>query len=417
MRIIELHEREARVFPRDALVGPQGQSLVLPETRDLFAVELRDVASGVELRARGLVGYLPLTSSITLNIRPKFPVGNLWEMLEIADETYDRVLRILRAYESNNGSAPHHMLARAFCHYLRGILDGAVARGYYREEHKGHYRPKVNFAATMNKYLSRGDDVRVVADTFAFSANLYVNRILKAGCLAFLGVIPRSDQWRVERILLLDALNALHLVDSEKMGAGDQNIAWSLPVWVRDGYYGALTVCAILMGHTKVGFAYEAQGCKLPSFLFSLDGVFECFVRNSLREAFSDHGVYVLDGNVSRHQRPLFRDRNGYPVKPDLIFEAGHKIVGLGEIKYKPKLDECDRYQLISHALSLDAPIGVWISPIADGDGRLEYVGTMANGCEFYHYLLNISGVLKDACATMAKEVKALLKVERNNSP
>ena len=78
-RIVDLHEREARIFPRSELFNAEGASLILSETRDLAAVDLRDVAEGVELRVLGLIGFLPLTSSIVLNLRPKFPLENTWE--------------------------------------------------------------------------------------------------------------------------------------------------------------------------------------------------------------------------------------------------------------------------------------------------------------------------------------------------
>lgn len=147
----------------------------------------------------------------------------------------------------------------------------------------------------------------------------------------------------------------------------------------------------------------------MPSFLFSLDQIFESFVRNTFRSALSNHGISVLDGNIPRHQRPLFFDNKRFPVKPDLIFSKSRQIVGLGEVKYKPKLDESDRYQLISHALALKAPIGVWISPSINGGGGLEYVGATENGCRFYHYRLNIGGALDVSCASMTEEVMTLV--------
>lgn len=409
-RIVDLHEREARVFPRGELFNSAGQSLVLPETRNLAAVDLRDVASGVELRAQGLIGYLPLTSSLILNLRPKFPVANFWGMLEAADGSYERVLPVLRAYESANVAAPHQILVKGFCFYLTQILDLGVSRGYYREEHGGYFLPKVNFSSTMAKYLSRGDDVSVVSDVFAFSANLRVNRILKAACVAFLRIMPRGAQWREERMLLADALNALHRLVPENMEVGEQVLAWALPAWVRDAYYGALTVYAVLLGHTKIGFSYAAQGCKMPSFLFSLDDIFERFVRNTFRRALAGDGINVLDGNNPNHQRPLFSDNKKFPVKPDLIFRKRRGILALGEVKYKPKLDEGDRYQLISHVVAMGAPVGVWISPAIDGDGGLEYVGAMANGALFYHYKMSIGGALDVSSIAMTQKIGRLIK-------
>ncbi|TAK90556.1 MAG: hypothetical protein EPO06_08025 [Burkholderiaceae bacterium] len=411
-RIIDLHEREARIFPRDELFDSRGQSLLLPETRDLSAVDLREVVSGVELRALGLIGYLPLTTGIALNLRPKFPLKNLWGMLAVADETYDRVLPVLRSYETENVSAPHQLLARAFCHYLREILTGGVARGYYQESYRGHFRPKVNFGRTVANHLSRGDDVSVASDAFAFSANLYANGLIKSACVAFMRVMPRNDRWQNERRLLMGALNALHSVTPARMQFGDHALTTSLPIWVRDAYLGALTTYAVLLGFTKVGFSYEAQGSKMPSFLFSLDSIFESFVRNTFRIALREREIAVLDGNISRHQHPLFLDNKRFPIKPDLIFRKSNRVLGIGEIKYKSRIEETDRYQVISHVVALRAPVGVWISPALNNDAGMEYIGSIATGAKFYHYRLNIAGDLTSTGAAMVSEIASLLEIK-----
>ncbi|MDF1600328.1 hypothetical protein PZ895_11210, partial [Mesorhizobium sp. YIM 152430] len=147
LRIIDIKERDRRIFEREDLFDLRGRSLVLPETRELSAVELKDVQNGVQLRALGYIGYLPLTANIVLNLRPKFPVANLWRMLSLADETYDTVLPVLRSYERTTaaGSPPHQLLVRGFCHYLRQIMDLGVAKGYYREPYTGFFKPKVEF--------------------------------------------------------------------------------------------------------------------------------------------------------------------------------------------------------------------------------------------------------------------------------
>lgn len=407
-RVIDLHEREARVFPRHELFDSYGQSLLLPETRELSAVDLREVATGVELRALGLIGYLPLTAEIVLNLRPKFPVESLWEMLTVADETYDRVLPVLRSYEASNVSAPHLLLARGFCHYLQQILTVGVARGYFQEPHQGHFKPKVNFGRTVTRFLAHGDDVNVVSDAFTFSANLYTNGLVKSACLAFLRLIPRNDRWHSERRLILDALNTLHSVGTQRMQFGDQALSSSLPKWVRDAYNGALTVYGVLLGFTKIGFSYNAQGSEMPSFLFSLDGIFENFIRNTFRTSLREKFIAVLDGNISKNHHSLFLDNKRFPTKPDLIFRRGKAVLGIGEVKYKPRIEETDRYQVISHVVAIGAPVGVWISPATNDNVGLEYVGSIATGAKFYHYRLNMGGNLTLNRATMVNEVSAL---------
>ncbi|MEA2839089.1 MAG: 5-methylcytosine-specific restriction enzyme subunit McrC [Methylobacteriaceae bacterium] len=411
MRLVDLHERESRTFPREELFDARNQSLILPETWSLSAIDLRETTAGVQLRALGLVGYLPLTANIVLNVRPKFPLSNLWEMLRVAEEAYERILPVLRLYHAQNVAVPHLLIARAFCHFLKDILTAGVSRGYHREKHHGYFKPKLNFSQTLSRFLSRGDDVNVASDVFSFSSRSHVNGILRAACADFLRLIPKDESWRSERALILDGLNALHTVRPERMTAHDLRLPPSVAFWIRPGYAGALTSYGLLLGLTKIGFGYHAQGAELPSFLFSLDDVFESFVRNSLRQSLRAIGISVLDGNNPRHQGRLFTDNSIFPVKPDLILRRGKTdVLGIGEVKYKPKLEESDRYQLISHVIATEAPRGVWISPApSEAESGLHYVGRVGTGQQFYHYRLDLSGNLDVARSEMGDVLHTLL--------
>ncbi len=407
--IIELKERDTRQFPREELFYPSGQSRILPETRALSAIDLRETATGLELRALGLIGYLPLTPSIVLNLKPKFPVQNLWRMLALADETYELILPVLRHYERAEGTAPHQLLARGFCHYLREIVAKGVARGYFREPHRGHYKPKVNFGQTLARYMARGDDLNVSADVFAFSADLPINRILKAACVAFFAIIPKTEAWDEERRLLSEALHALRLLRPQSLRSGGEAISETAPSWLRPSYRGVMAVYSVLLGYTNVGFAYDAQGSEMPSFLFSLDTVFESFVRNTFRTELKADKLSVVDGNKPEHQHALFLDNKRFPTKPDIIIRKKRDVRCLGEVKYKPKIEESDRYQLLSHVVATSAPLGFWVSPaLAAADAGLEYIGKIASGAKFYHYRLDISGDLEAARIEMVQRLKPL---------
>lgn len=408
-RIVELHERDTRVFPRDELFDSEGRSLVLSKTRDLAAIDLRDVATGVELRTRGVIGYLPLTSDITLNIRPKFPVANLWEMLLSADEKYERVLSIVRTYERTDSLPPHQLLVRSFCYFLKKILEFGVTRAYYPENRDGYYRPKVNFGRSASRFFSRGNEIYTSSDVFEYSAKIPANEILKAACIDFLRVAPKDSSWSKERIVLMDALNSLDRARIGTMEVGGEKIAEGLPTWIRSYYKSALTVYSMLLGHRRVGFSYSEHGIQMPSFLFSLDNIFESFIRNNFRMAFQPHGISVSDGNVTRHQEMLFTDSRRYPIKPDLIFKKNRSIVGIAEVKYKPRIEEADRYQVISHVVALGLSVGVWISPAVNGSTGLEYVGSIKTGAKFYHYRIDLSASLVQALAQMTDTVRGLL--------
>jgi len=411
VRVIEIEERGQRYFPRTDLTDPQGRSLILPETRKLKAIEITDMPDGARLMALGLIGYLPLTSAITLNIIPKFPIQNLWTMLEMGGESYTRILPTLRRYQTTGNPAPIQLLARSFCHYLRGALSAGFERSYYRRTVNGYYKPRVEFGQTIGRYLSRGNPVETVSGVFEFGIDSPINRIVKAACLRFSAIMPRSDDWQEDRRLIGFALDALQRVQAQEPGIHDFNLDEAVSLRLRSHYSGLLRVYQLLLTGGGIAFTFEPGGKELPSFLFNLEDIFERFIRETFLQALRERKIAVLDGN--KHHGRLFEDNRTYPTKSDLIFRHGKKnIIGLGEVKYKPKIKEIDRYQIISHVTAVKAPLGILFSPANGGESqKLERLGRLSTGAQFYHYRVNIQGDIRKAQAQMINEVGALLSI------
>ncbi|MCK5778786.1 MAG: hypothetical protein KAH11_08345 [Rhodospirillales bacterium] len=409
VRIVEVEERGQRYFPRSDLIDHRGHSLILPETRELKALEFKDVADGVNLLALGLIGYLPLTNSITLNIVPKFPIQNLWTMLEVGGETYDRILPTIRRYLATEKPAPIQLLARSFCHYLREALSAGFERSYNRRVVTGFYKPRVAFGPTINRYLSRGNPVDTVSNVFEFGLDSSVNQIVKAACLRFAKIIPHSDEWEDERRLIQIALDTLLRVNEREPSGQDFFLDETVSLRLQRNYEGLLRVYQLLLTGGGIAFTFEPGGKELPSFLFNLEDIFERFIRQTFVKAFREQQITVLDGN--RHQGNLFEDSKVYPTKSDLIFRHGKKsVIGLGEVKYKPRIKETDRYQIISHVTAAKSPLGILFSPTNEGESqRLDRIGRLATGAEFYHYRVNIRGDIKDAQEQMVKDISTIL--------
>ncbi|AJE47974.1 McrC family protein [Celeribacter indicus] len=408
-RIIEVEERGQRYFPRGDLIDQYGHSLILPETRELKALEFKDVADGVHLVALGLIGYLPLTSTITLNIVPKFPIENLWTMLEVGGENYDRILPTIRRYQSADKPAPLQLLARSFCHYLKGALSAGFERSYYPRTVSGFYKPRVEFGPTISRYLSRGNPIDTVSSVFEFGLDSPVNQIVKAACLRFARIIPRQKSWEEERHLIQIALDTLQRVNAREPGPHDFYLDEAVSLRLRGNYEGLLRVYQLLLTGGGIAFTFEPGGKELPSFLFNLEDIFERFIRQTFVDALREKKIGVLDGN--KHQGKLFEDSKVYPTKSDLIFRRGKKnVIALGEVKYKPRLKEADRYQIISHVTSAKAPLGILFSPANEGESqRLDRIGRLATGAQFYHYRVDIKGDIRAAQAQMVREITAIL--------
>lgn len=410
-RVVEIRERGQHVFQRSELVDSIGRSLILPETRNLGAVEVTDTPMGSRLMALGLIGYLPLTNDITLNIVPKFPIQNLWTMLEVGGETYSKILPTIRSYQSTEKSVPTQMLVRSFCFYLNLAIAAGFERNYYMRRRSGYYKPRVEFNSTINQYLSRGDPINTVSNVFEFGLDNPINRLVKAACLSFARLVPQGQEWSNERRLIRYALETLQRVAVCEPSFLDFENSNTVSMRSQPHYSGMLSVYQLFLTGGGISFIFEPNGQRLPSFLFNLDDIFERFVRHSIANGLRAHGVSVVDGN--KHQGRLFEDNRNFITKPDVIFRRSKKeVICIGEVKYKPTLKEADRYQLISHVTSYKAPIGIFFSPTNDNESqRLERIGRMSTGAQFYHYRIDIMGDLKLAVGEMVRDVLRVLPV------
>jgi 5-methylcytosine-specific restriction endonuclease McrBC regulatory subunit McrC len=413
-RIVEIEERGQRFFPRSDLIDPQGRSLILPETRELGALEVKDVEGGINLLALRLIGYLPLTSSITLNIIPKFPMQNLWTMLEIGGESYAKVLPIIRRYQSVGNPAPVLLLARSFCHYLRLAYSAGFERSYYPRTVHGYYKPRVEFGQTISKYLSRGNPVETVSNIFEFGIDSPPNKIIKAACIRMARIMPRTPDWADDRHLVQLALTNLERVREREPTSIDFNLDEEITLRLRANYSGMFRVYQLLLTGGGIAFTFDPGGRELPSFLFNLEDIFERFVRQTFGQALREQKIAVLDGN--KHQGKLFQDNKTYPTKTDIIFRRGKsEILALADVKYKPKLKEADRYQIISHVTAANAGVGLLISPANIGESqKLERLGRLPTGAQFFHYRVNIQDDIHTAQAKMVADISVLFQQVAN---
>lgn len=409
-RIIELEERGQKFLPRSDLIDPNGQSLILPETRALRVIEIRDVPDGFGILTLGLIGYLPFTKTITLSIVPKFPIQNLWTMLEVGDETYVHILPTLRRYQATGNHVPILMLARSFCYYLRATLSSGFEHTYYSRTQTGYYKPRVEFGPTISRFLSRANPIHSVSTTFDFGLNSALNRIVKAACLRFARVIPTTADWREDHNLIVLALDALQRVGEREPRGIDFDLHRAVPPRLQQQYAGMLRCYQLLVTGGGIAFTFETNGRELPSFLFNLESIFERFVRHTLVRGMRDRKIVVLNGN--KHPGSLFEDSKFYSTKTDIIFKCDKKTtIGLGEVKYKPKLKEADRYQIISHVTAAKAPIGILFVPANAGEDQgLCRLGRLPTGAQFFSYRVDIQGDIETAQAKMVRDVFCLLR-------
>lgn len=166
--------------------------------------------------------------------------------------------------------------------------------------------------------------------------------------------------------------------------------------------YAAALDCALeLLRHNDVLLDNSQRGLDLESYLISLDDVFEEYIRGIIASLPAQgHGpVATVDGNLKRHKKHLFSDNKKYEVKPDLIIKDCRGIQMIGDVKYKIRPKEEDRYQLISHSLSYQVHKAILIYPKQPtqkevGLISLGKIGPTRFTLEVYEYYFDLSSEL-----------------------
>ena len=223
--------------------------------------------------------------------------------------------------------------------------------------------------------------------------------------------MPRTSEWKEEQDLLNAALDTLQRVEELEPITVEFDLHQQVSIRTQRHYEGMLRVYHLLLTGGGIGFTFDPRGKELPSFLFNLEEIFERFVRKTFVRGFRDAGITTLDGY--KHQGRLFEDTDVYRTKPDLIFRRSREqVIALGDAKYKIRLKANDRYQLISHVTAARAPIGILFRPTREGESqRLERIGRLSTGAEFYHYLVDIQDDISASQERMIEDVQTLLSV------
>jgi 5-methylcytosine-specific restriction enzyme subunit McrC len=182
----------------------------------------------------------------------------------------------------------------------------------------------------------------------------------------------------------------------------------------RAAYNRAIPLAVELIGGSSVSLDGFRNGVLASSFLINLEAAFEGYIRNSINHEFRAAGVGVvaLDGNKRKWSGKLFKDSPTYEVKPDLIFKSANEIRAIGDVKYKIKAREEDRYQIISHALSFRCKNAVLIYPastaVALGLRRVGAIGPANFEITLFEYGIPLDEDLEQAERSMAHALGSL---------
>jgi len=418
LRIIRVNERSSVKIPLDELLGSGGDLKLRPDLIGKGLVEIKQARNAFKLQVNGLVGRIPLTDQITLDVQPKFPVSNLNRMIYSSRGELQNPFFIDRPYER----AQHQdylpvPLIRSFANSLRELIGNGIFKDYQRQTVTGSPKPRVNILKTQQRYWSRLNPTMAVMESFNFTNDNLPNQCVKLAATKALSISKNSDHLKGCMPTLAESLRQLQNVKAR----GPQEILGELhqvqsvvPVF-RNDYSKALEQALEIIRHADVSLGTAQQGLLLESFVISLDDVFEKYVRSIIKEL-PQQGfgrVATFDGNIRQHQKSLFVDNKRYQVKPDLIVKDQRGAQLIGDAKYKLKPKEEDRYQIITHALSYQVGKVFLVYPKPPnqkltGVHRLGKIGR-APSVEVYEYFFDLDKDLPDEEIKFREAISDLL--------
>lgn len=330
-----------------------------PEERDT----LRRVAPSVAVTpAPGCEGAFDLTPGswvgainlgrLTIEIRPKLPIGQLLFLLSYAVDPrrWEEI-----PFDFAPGATLLEATVPAFLAQVRRAVRGGLLHGYRAlETALPGIRGRVRVEAQVRRHYGLFPPVEVRYDEF--TADVEENRLIKAALLR-LGLLP----WR--SAALRGALRATTALFAEVPHVHYHPAA---PPSVRYGplnrrYRPAVELARLILRATA--FDLRHGRVVASTFLVDMNGAFEDFVVVALREALGLTAQAFPQGAAGKE---LLLDRAGaVHLRPDLSWWDGDSCTFVGDVKYKrtraPGIEHPDLYQLLAYTVATGVPGGLLV--------------------------------------------------------
>lgn len=433
--IVPCQEQDEIPIPIHELLTPGGHLQLMEEAigRDYFQLDLQKTR--LRLRTRGHVGFIPLTDTITVHVRPRVPVNNLIHMLEVSELPATR-LRFDRLYSTSSdwSSSLLDIYAEALADSLDVIAREGLYREYERHEDRTSFpRGRVLMGRTMQLHAS-GIKHAVASSWFERTYDNGVNRCLKLACHLIIDeyskLSPSSQQSRLQ-----DRLRAcsyrLHgvLLDNARKFLDDPVVRGivALPA-SRPQYQIAIPIARAIVLGQRIEPGGSADGpVRLPSLVMDMGSIFESYVRNCLQRGFATgHGTYkVHDGNSNLIARRLFNpatDDNGKQLvsppraTPDIVVATSDDSAPpiILEVKYIPvsggaslsKRESIE--QAITYAVIYGSDRAVLVHPRrAENPSGLRYLGQTGT-IRIYQYFFDLAAPSDEEESAFVAAVRSL---------
>ncbi len=344
--------------------------------RGYFDVSLK--GADLVLRANKYVGLIPLTSDISVHVRPRASLTNLSYMIAKSGTAPTAIPAFSRGYLPRFEAS--HDLERVYGQSLllgvEGIVRQGLMKGYHQDANAARWRGRLLVSDTIRKHAAKGIRYR-----HEFESNILTPAIMEnIGLLEALHSVrssldKRADVQRLEKLIAhFDRVPRWTGTKQSLVSSIGRQVAVIAP---QLSYYREPLWMALVILQQTLPDVGNDGSVALDSLIIDVSKVFEAYTRRVLEDRSASNGWRVRDGNI--HSRKFFTDARDYKVQPDMILLDGHKPIAVIDAKYKIKPKESDRYELLAFMDAFDVSNAAFVSPTIDG-AKSQYLGVTVGG-------------------------------------
>lgn len=395
---LDVSEFEEIEFPVSRLIDRNGDLALCVGAEKYF--DIRRSGRKLSLTARGYVGVLPLTKDIQVSVAPKARIDNLSWMIAEALGDIEVVGRLDRSYEESDSVADAitDLLAEWYCDGLAEIERFGVWAEYERYSRlETAPRGRLNVGRTAKDAWARGKFHKASVERIVRVPEISCNRVIRAALLRILSMRSREGCGKYHGLMLrvleeLDSVGEIVRDDlvAAKAYAGRGDIPSTR--W----YYKRLIDLAVLIlqggGVSPDAFGRVEGG---DSIVIDVADLFERFVRRRLSRLLTmrDNRYRVLNGN-EEGRRKFYRESEKPLVTPDAVVLKDGIPNGIIDVKYKRRISDSDRYQLLSYLAVYDVSIGVFVVPAVGIAPGMHFLGSVGQerARSLYVYAVDLAG-------------------------
>lgn len=395
-------EREATSIPLREILSPDNTPNFFPEVKSKAFFDIDYRGDELILVAGKYIGLIPLNEQVAINVQPKIGVSSLVHIISKSREYLDSLHFFEKFYKETSSTSPtiFEFFAKCLSVELRKVEREGVFKKYTcTQSNLPSPKGKINIGRTISHNWSRGSYFRVHCDYFEFTADNHYNRLVKYTlwyCLNHLLRIRSTNSDLIKELsYYYSYFESIPLDKKRSFLEPVLNDIHNQKIPILRKYYENLCkVCRCIIEDIGIMLRDPGEDIKMLSFIINMESVFEKYLLYILREkeSFLGSDAKVLDGNKEA-KKYLFNDTRKYEAKPDIVVKYNGECRLIIDAKYKKKISETDRYQIISHAISYGVKKVLLILPYSGQPQKgLVRIGEIGTGyfVELFEYYIDL---------------------------